>query len=135
MTKEEAKIIFQSWREYMETADKFSKLMLHPPESFLPYPVATIEEALNIVAKDYFDAGDKKMAETIQTTMGGYLSGYFMSFSNGKMVALDKPQTDEEMLEGMKRSLDLILSDPTLKKTVLENLKKSQESWIKTRSK
>lgn len=119
----------------METADKFSKLMLTPPESFLPYPVAAIEEALNMIAKDYFDAGDKKMAETIQTTMASYLTGYFMSFSEGKMVTLDKPKTDEEMLEGMKKSLDLILSDPALKKTVLENLQKAQESWIGTRKK
>jgi hypothetical protein len=135
MTKEEAQIIFQSWREYMETADKFSKLMLTPPESFLPYPVAVLEKALNIVAKEYFDNGDKKMAETIQTTMASYLTGYFMAFSDGKMVTLDRPKTDDDMLEGMKKSLDLILGDPALKKTVLENLKKSQDSWIGTRKK
>ena len=119
----------------METADKFSKLMLTPPESFLPYPVKTLEEALNIVAKDYFDAGDKKMAETIQTTMASYLSSYFMSFEDKKLVALESASADEKMLEGMKKTIDLILGDPLLKKTVLENLKKSQESWIGTRNK
>jgi hypothetical protein len=133
MTKDEAQMIFQSWREYMETADKLDKLMLHPPQSFLPYPIAIIDEALNIVAKDYFDAGDGKTAETIQATMASYLSGYFMSFADGKLVSLQKPRTDEEMLEDMKRSLDLILGDEDLKKTVLDNLKKSQDSWIEVR--
>ena len=57
MTLNEALIIFKSWQDYMEIADKFFRLMLPIPESFLPYPADILEEALNIVAKHYFANG------------------------------------------------------------------------------
>ena len=60
MTKEEARIIFKSWQDYQEIGDRFLSFMLRVPESFLPYPADTLEEALNIIAKDYFDSGDKE---------------------------------------------------------------------------
>ena len=53
MTLNEALIIYKSWQDYMEIGDKFFRLMLPIPESFLPYPADILEEALNIVAEHY----------------------------------------------------------------------------------
>jgi hypothetical protein len=123
VTKEEAKIIFKSWQDYIETADKFSKLWLPVPESFLPYPVKLLEEAINIVAEGYFDSGDHKMVKVIHETIG-YLA---WSTKDGGVM------TDEEALNGMKSKLETILRDPELTKALLRNLKASQESWMKSR--
>jgi len=126
MTKEEARIIYKSWQNYMEIADIFLRLMLPVPESFLPYPADTLEEALNITAKGFFDSGDKKASNTIKESMGLHLLPFF----NDKGVI-----KDEEAITNMKKMLDLIEQNPELKKTVLEKLKESQDSWIKSRSK
>jgi hypothetical protein len=125
MTKEEAGIIYKSWQNYMEIADKFSRLMLPVPESFLPYPADTLEEALKITAKDLFDSGDKGASETIQGSMG-----YLAPFFNKKGVI-----KDEEAITNMKKMLDLIEQSPELKKALLLKLKESQDSWIKSRNK
>ena len=127
MTDDEADIIFRSWTEYMETADKFNKLTLTPPESFLPYPVETLEDAMNIVAKRYFDAGDREASETIQSTMASHLTAYFLAGGTNRRL------TDEEALEQMRRALETILDHPLLMKAVLDNLRESQKSWMKTR--
>jgi len=118
MDRTEARKIFRYWQEYAETGDRFFQMMLSPPPSFLPYPVPVLEEALNIVAKEYFDAGNRKAAETIQQTMGAYIP----------------MESDGEALVGMHKALTMILSSPELKASILERLKRSQESWIKTRS-
>jgi hypothetical protein len=120
MTKEEAWIIFESWQKYMEFADKFSKLMLTVPESFLPYPYDTLEEALNIIAKDYFDSGDAERSKIIQSTMASYLFSV---------------KSDDEAITQMKKTIDLIEQNPELKKKILKSLKDCQESWIKSRNK
>jgi hypothetical protein len=120
MTKEEAWIIFKSWQEYMEIADKFDKLMLPVPTSFLPYPYETLEEALNIVAKDYFDSGDIERSKIIQSTIAAYLWSV---------------KSDEEAITQMKKTIDLIEQNPELKKTLLKSLKECQDSWIKSRNK
>lgn len=124
MTKEEARIIFKSWQDYQEIADKFLKFMLRVPESFLPYPADTLNEALNIIAKDYFDSGDKEKSEVIKNNMSYYLSPFF----NEKGVI-----KDEEAITNMKKMLDLIEQSPKLKKAIIKSLKESQDSWIKSR--
>lgn len=126
MTKEEARIIYKSWQNYMEIADKFFSLMLPVPESFLPYPADTLEEALNIIAKGFFDSGDKEASDTIKRCMAIHLLPFF----NEKGVV-----KDEEAITNMKKMLDLIEQSSELKKAVLEKLKESQHSWIKSRSK
>ena len=120
MTKEDAWIIFESWQKYMEFADKFSKLMLTIPASFLPYPSDTLEEALNIIAKDYFDSGDIERSKIIQSTIAAYL----WSVKN-----------DDEAITKMKKTIDLIEQNPELKKTLLKSLKECQDNWIKSRNK
>ena len=130
MTFEEANKIFKDWKEYMEIADKLSRLFIVVPESFLPYPVETLEEALNIIAKYYFDTGDKKASNNIQETMGAYLTGYYLSSdSNDKLVIKDNMLTDEEGLRKMKRDLDFMLEHPELLEAKLESLKKARDSW------
>jgi hypothetical protein len=126
MTNEEARIIYKSWQNYMEIADKFFRLMLPVPESFLPYPADTLEEALNITAKDFFDSGDKEASDTIKNSMALYLLPFF----NEKGVV-----KDGEAITNMKKMLDLIEQSPELKKALLEKLKESQDGWIKSRNK
>lgn len=120
MTLNEALIIYKSWQDYMEIGDKFFRLMLPIPESFLPYPADILEEALNIVAEHYFDSGNKRMAEIIEETMAYIpLTG----------------RTDAEAITEMKKRLDFIEQNPDLKKVLLKSLKESQDSWIKSRMK
>ncbi len=127
MTINEARIIFKSWQDYMEIAAKFQCLMLNVPESFLPYPADVLEEALNIIAKSYFDSGNKRMSENIKGTMS-YLLPFFMT--NAETGAR---QTEEEVITNMKKTLDLIEHDNTLKRALLKSLKECQDSWIKSR--
>ncbi len=120
MRLDEAQVIFKSWQDFMEIADKFFRLMLPIPDSFLPYPSDILEEALNTIAQYYFDSGNKKMSKTIQETMGFYLS---------------PGRTDAEAITKMKEMLDLIEKDPKLKTGLIKSLKECQDSWIKSRMK
>jgi len=136
MNRELARKIFECWQGYMETADRFHQLMITPPPSFLPYPIEILEEALNIVAKEYSDAGDRKRASDIQEMMLTQLASYHLKTNGADGLGYtDLPMTDEEALKQMQRTLDLILGDPSLKDVILKNLKKSQESWMEFRSK
>jgi len=134
MTLEEANKIYIDWKEYMEIADKLNKVFSIVPESFLPYPLEILEEALNIIAKYYFDSGDKKIANNIQETMGAYLSGYYFSTTDDKVVAKNYKLTGEEILKKMKRDLDFMLENPELLKFKLKNLKEARYSWAKLNS-
>lgn len=134
MTIEEAKKIFDVWREYIEIADKLHSIFHIVPESFLPYPADVLEEALDIVAKDYFDAGHKRMAENIQEMMSLHLMPYHITVVNGELTSTNKKPTDEEALGEMKKKLDLILSNPELKDAVLANLKRVRDSWLKQKA-
>ena len=127
MTINEAQVIFKSWQTYMEIADKFNRLMLPVPESFLPYPADVLEEALNIIAKYFFDSGDKKMSENIINSMS-YLLPFFMTKAETRSRC-----TDEEVITDMKKMSDLIEQDPKLKKALLKSLKECQDSWVKSR--
>lgn len=118
MTLEEAKKIYKSWQDFMEIADKFLKLFLPVPESFLPYPSEVIEECLNIMSKYYFDSGDKKCSDLIQET---------------KCLYLSRCKKDEEALVGMKKHLNFIFKHPKLTKTLIEKLHESRDSWIRFR--
>jgi hypothetical protein len=129
MTIDEAKKIFNVWKEYIEIAEKLRTLFVVVPEAFLPYAADTLEEALNIVAKDFFDSGNKRMANNIQETMCLHLIPYYIpSGGNARL-------TDEEVLKLMKKNLDLILENPKLMDATIQSLKRSQHSWIQSRTK
>jgi len=114
MTLEEANRIFRAWQEYIEISDKLRQLFVTIPESFLPYPSDVLEEALNVVAKDYFDSGDKETSKKIQELLVYHLAAY---------------TDDAEALEGMEKKLALTLINPELKDAVITNLKRTRDSW------
>jgi hypothetical protein len=84
---------------------------------------------LNIVAKEYFDMGDKRTARNIQETLMLHTVG--LAFTPEGVTG--RTLTDEEALITMRQTLDLILEHPELKAAHLENLKEAQESWAKTK--
>ncbi|MFH1973001.1 MAG: hypothetical protein ABIK13_00105 [Patescibacteria group bacterium] len=129
MTKEEARKIYEDWQRGVEIFDKMLKIFPVIPESFFPYSIETLEEALNIIAKDYFDVGNKRMAENIQETMAYHITGLCLS-PNG---VTGHKMTDEEALLSIKKRLDLIFENPELKKTSLEILHSTQKSWAKVK--
>jgi len=127
MTIEEAKIIHDSWINYMEIASKFAALMLPVPESFLPYPADTIEKALTIIAKEFLNRGDKEASEKLLDNMSFFLLPFFTDKKDGV-------SSDEHAITMMKKMLDMMEGNPDLKKSLLKKLKECQESWIKSRS-
>lgn len=128
MTKEKAYKIFEGWQNYIETGDKLMKVFTQIPESFLPYPVEILEEALNIVAKECFDNGDKDTANTIQHSIAYHLGGFYLNESNSF-----KKITDEEALQSMKKKLDIILENKDLKEAVLKVMEDTQNSWLNSK--
>jgi hypothetical protein len=119
MTPQEAEKIFRAWQEYIEINDKMDKVFSSIPESFLPYPVKVLEEALNIEAKKYFDAGDKKMSRNIQEVM----------------CTLIRYKDDEEALKSIHQKLDLILNNPEIKEVILAGLKNTCDFWADFKAK
>jgi hypothetical protein len=127
MTFEEAGKIYKDWVSFIEIADKLYKIFTHIPESFLPYPVEILEEALNIIAKDYFDAGDKKTSQNIQETMAYHLTPFYITPSGPLKTKIN----NNEALDLMKRDLNFICENPELKDAKLKGLRECQESWLK----
>lgn len=112
MTLKEANKIFKYWQEYAEIHDKLFQIFWGDiPESFLPYPVDILEEALNVVAKNYFDLGDYKASKAVKNTIG-----WFLLYKK-----------DEEAIDNIVNKLTL--KDPKIKELLLRNLKRSRDSW------
>jgi hypothetical protein len=125
MTEEEAKNIYKNWKANIEILDKILKVFHVIPESFLPYNIETLEEALNIVAKDYFDMGDKRTAKNIQEILTLHVEGLYYTPEG----VTGRKMTDEEALMSMKKKLHQIFENPELKTVVLKNLKEARKSW------
>jgi hypothetical protein len=88
------------------------------PESFLPYPQDTLEEALNIVAKRYHDIGDLKVSKNIQDSI----------------ASLGAYTKDEEALQSAHENF----SNPVLVKLIhnyIKNYKKDWISWLEKQEK
>jgi hypothetical protein len=88
------------------------------PESFLPYPPDVLEEALNIVAKDFFDRGDIQTSKKIQEAMCSLLCY----------------KKNEEAWEAAAK----FFSNPEMMKACLgfvENFKRDYISWSKKQEK
>lgn len=77
MTLEEANKIVNIWGRYLEYSSGKLNLIFgaYIPESFLPFKINILEEAINIVAEYHHDLGDKKAVKDLQSTIG-YLLGY-----------------------------------------------------------
>lgn len=112
MLVEEAKGIFVQWQRYAEINDKLRITFSVIPESFLPYPSSVLEEALNIVAKGYFDAGDYETSKAVRESI----------------VSLLRYVEDEKAIERI--SDGWVLKDPELRALTLRNLKSARDSWL-----
>lgn len=110
MTNEEAGKIYKAWQEYIEINDKMSKIFYRIPESFLPYPTSILEQALNIIAKQYFDIGNIKMMKNIQETMATLII-----YTN-----------DEDAIENL---IPDFYNKTEIKGLHLKNLKVCRDSW------
>ncbi len=119
MTIDEANKIFKTWGQwywpchFILHAIFLSKI----PESFLPYATDILEEALNIVAKQYYDNGDLKTYRDIQ----------------GSIASLIAYTNDEEALQQASESL----SNSKMREvmlTYIRNYQKDWTSWLKEQS-
>lgn len=115
MTFEKADKIVRDWKEYMEINDKLGMIFISLPESFLPYPMEILEEAINIVAKSYYDEGDIKTSDIIKESVG-FLVRY---------------KDDEEAIKSFPDNWKL--NNPEIRKLYIQNLKRARDSWIKSK--
>ena len=113
MTFEEADKIYKRWIEFVEINDKLGRVFHSIPKSLLPYPLEVLEEALNIIAENFWKDGEKRTSKNIQETIGTII----------------RYKYDEEALNNIPRWVTFSLKDPELKKIYLANLKKIQEFW------
>jgi len=73
MTLDEANDVLVAWGEYLEHChDRLAAVFVlgHIPASLLPYPIQTLEDALNVVAEHYFNAGDYESSDFVKSTFG-----------------------------------------------------------------
>lgn len=114
MTFEKANKIVQIWGKYLEYAS--GKLMsafgARIPESFLPFPKKTLEEALNIIAEYHHNNGNQDKVKLIQETA----------------VLLTTYIDDEEAFLQAAKSFN----DPSWRKAMFPAFKEFQNDWIKT---
>ncbi len=115
MTHQEAKKIFKEYQDYMEIHSKMNLLFASLPESFLPYSVDVINEALNIIAESFNNKGDNNSINKIRETQK-FLFIY---------------DVDEKALMSMTRKLNIIQEDKRFKELFLKRLKENKEDWLK----
>lgn len=114
MTIDEANKIVQIWGRYLEYMHgKLSFIFgTRIPESFLPFPLRTLEKAINIVAEHYHNIGDQESVKIIQSDIG-LLTAY--------------TDDEEALLQAAKFFNDLKWQEATL-----PAFKKFQKDWTKT---
>ena len=116
----EAKEIYKVWKEWFWPCHFLLDSVFGPtiPESFLPYPKDVLEEALNIVAKHYYDSGNIQISKAIQETMP---------------CILCYEENEKAWEEASK-----MFSNPKMMRAMLgfvENFKKDYISWLKKQEK
>ena len=117
MTLNEASKITQIWGRYLEFVG--GKLLIvfgaRIPESFLRFPIGTLQEALNIMIEYHRKRGNQPVAEGLK----------------GSFAALTPYVDDEEaILEAAKK-----FNEPMWREKLIPALKKLQNDWIKTQEK
>jgi len=117
MKKEEAWKIFRQWQNFIEIHEKLRLIFSSLPESLLPYEEEVLEESLNVIAKEYFDKGDKETSKKIQE----------------HIATLWCYESDEDALNSMQKNLDMIFKNPELQKITLEKLGEFHDSCSKFR--
>ena len=113
MTFQEANKIFQIWGVYLEYVHGKLNFIFggHIPESFLPFPLKTLEEAINIVAEHYHNMGNQEAVKVIQSGIG-----WLTAYTNDEEAVLQAAQ---------------LLNDPKWREVMLPAFKKFQKDWIK----
>ena len=116
MTLIEANKVFEVWKEWYWPCHFLlrSVFCTSIPESFLPYPQDVLQEALNTVAKHYYDSGNIEASKDIQGTIAG-LCWY---------------AKNEEAWEKAAK----LFSNPEMMRAILggvERFKKDYISWLK----
>jgi hypothetical protein len=114
MTFVEADNIVSIWGAYIEYCqDRLRALFIsNIPQSLLPYPVETLEEALNIVGKFYHEARDYEASKLIQESFG----------------CLAHYAPDDTALQGAAFKFGA----PNVREAIIRNIKKVQVDWIRT---
>jgi hypothetical protein len=117
----EANEIFNNWRQWYWPCHFILWTVFFVsgiPESFLLYPINVLEEALNIVAKSYWDKGDRKNSDLIKSGIGS-LASY---------------EKDEEAFKWASKNF----SNPNMMKAIhfrIEAFKKDWTSWLEKQEK
>jgi hypothetical protein len=114
MTFDEALKIYKKYQEHAEIHDKLMCIFCILPQSFLPYPLVVIEEALNVIAEERFNEGDNKSVDVINSAIA-FLISY---------------KEDDEALDRMTKTLATLEKNPELKKAKLDGLERSRKSWL-----
>jgi len=113
MTLEKAQKIVNIWGIYIEYFQ--SKLTIlfrnHIPESFLPFPKETLEDAINIIAEYYHNSEDKKAVNVLEES-ACWLTTYV--------------KDEEAILKTIN-----FFNDKKKRDAILPAFKEFQDKWIK----
>ena len=114
MTLDKASKIVNIWGVYLEYIGGKLNIIFgaYIPESFLPFPKETLEEALNTVAEYHHNMGNKDRVKALHAGIG-CLTGY--------------KDDEETLLQAAK-----LFNDPKWREVMLPVFKKFQKDWIKT---
>jgi hypothetical protein len=117
MTLNEASKITQIWGRYLEyMGGKFLIVFgARVPESFLPFPIDNIAEALNMMIEYHNKRGNKREVEGLKGSFG----------------ALTMYVDDEEAILNAAENFN----EPMWREKFIPALKKFQNDWIKTQEK
>ena len=117
MTLGEAKQIVKIWGQYLEFCqDRLQALFIGSiPESLLPYPIKTLENGLNMVAKYYHDNGNLEAYKQLSDSFK-YLSLYV---------------DDEKALQISATKFN----DSKIRLIISKKMKKVQENFIENQKK
>ena len=112
MTFTEADKIFQVWSQWHWPFHSmlYSIFSSNIPESFLPYPLDDLNEAITIMANHYNDVGDQEFAELVYKSIGS------LSFYKKDDYAFG--QASENM------------SNSEIRETMLIRISKYKKDWI-----
>lgn len=119
MTINEAREIFNVWKNWYWPCHFLLDSVFGPtiPKSFLPYPKDILEEALNIVAKNFYDSGNIRASMDIQKTMQCI---YYYAENEEAWDKASKLFSNPEMMRAMLG--------------FIEKFKNDYISWIKDRN-
>lgn len=117
MNIEDANKIVNVWGKYLEyCSGRLNMLFLNSggkiPESLLPYPKSTLNEALNIMDRHYYDTGNKQGMTLMRETM----------------MLLELYGDDEQAIQHAGE----VFVDAQKRKSIVSAIQDWQKTWITT---